>query len=253
MKTLMEISMMSALLFLPPLATASVYSGSWENKTFDTTGALTIDFTVKKSSVSGSFDFDGPVFGAGDPPAIAFKAQRKANGSGSFKVTGTAVGDLAGSFTPKGKLTITITNIPGGFLSEARINGKFDLGLEKFDATYEIDDNVGLFANGVAEAHVPKAPTLKAVKKVAVSGNGAKTQLKVLTNTGIASITTSINGTGKVIVKGSNPYQIVIRNMTGPSSKVTVTVTNDDGFASKKTIRFTKAGSSALQVSPVVE
>lgn len=242
MKTLKSLLLLPAFLLLPPLATASVYTGSWENKTFSTTGALTIDFEIKKTSVSGSFDFDGPVFGAGDPPAIKFKAPLKSNGSGSFTVIGTGVGDIAGSFTSKGKLTITITNIPGGVLTAARINGKFDLALEKFNATYEIDNGGGLFANGVAEAHVPKPAVIKMARKVTVTGKTARTPITVETNTGITSIAADAKGTATVKVKGKkSPYQLVVSNMTGPTAKVTVTVRNADGFISKKVVRFVKA------------
>lgn len=246
MKTLKTFLFLPAFLLLPPLATASVYTGSWENKTFGSSGDLTIDFEIKKGSVAGSFDFDGPVFGAGDPPAIKFKAPLKSDGSGSFKVTGTQVGDLAGSFTSKGKLTITITNIPGGLLTKAEINGKFDLKLEKFDATYEIDSTGGPFANGVAEAHVPKPAVIKMAKKVTVTGKTAKTPVKVETNTTLKSITADAKGKATVKLKGTkSPYQLVASNLTAPTVKVTVKVENADGFTSKKTVKFVKAASAS--------
>lgn len=244
MKTLKTLLFLPAFLLLPPLATASVYTGSWENKTFDTTGALTIDFKKTKTKVTGSFDFDGPVFGAGDPPAISFTAPLKSDGSGTFTVTGTGVGDLSGSFTAKGKLTITISNIPGGFLTEARINGKFDLKLEKFNATYQIDNAGGLFAEGVAEAHVPKAAVITVARKVNVIGKTAKTPVKVVANTGITSVKATTKANAKVTVKGKkSPYQLVVTRMNAASAKVTVTVKNADGFTSKKVVTFVKAAS----------
>lgn len=238
MKTLNLLMGISAVLFFAPLATASIYTGSWKNKTFGSTGALTIDFTLKKSQVAGSFDFDGPVFGAGDPPAIKFKAPRKADGSGSFKVTGTAVGDVTGSFTKNGKLTFTITKIPGGVLTEARINGKFDLTVEKFTATYEIDSTGGLFANGVAEAHVPKPPTIKASDRVTVSRASGKVQAKVLTNTGIVSTKATVDGGARVTVTGKNPYTIEVKKLSAPTTTVKFTVKNADGFSKRKSIKF---------------
>lgn len=242
MRTLKKALIIPALLLLAPLAGASTYTGTWNNKTFNTEGALTIEFEVGKDNVAGSFDFDGPVFGAGDPPAIPFSAPLDSDGSGSFTVIGTGVGDLSGSFSKDGKLDITISNIPGGVLTEARINGKFDLKVEKFDATYEIDSSGALFANGVAEAHVPKKPKLKLPKRVKFSGAKGKAKLTVKTNTGISKVKAKATGKAKVRVTGKNPYKIVVKKTTRKTTRVKIIVVNEDGFKTTKTVKFIKKG-----------
>ena len=251
MKTLNQFVIGAALLLMAPLAPAATYTGSWNNTTFGSSGALTIEFEATAKLVTGSFDFDGPVFGGGDPPAIDFKAKRKPDGSGTFQTLGTGVGDITGSFDAEGNLELIIFNIPGGFLTQARINGKFDLELEDFNATYEIDDDDGLFAQGTAEAHVPKAPVLKIAKKVKVKGKVAKTNLKVTTNTNITSIQASAGKKAKVMVKGSNPYKIIVKNLKGAKATVVVTVTNEDGFTAKKSVKFVKSKSGAAVLQEI--
>jgi len=221
---------------------ASTYTGTWNNTTFETSGALTIEFERTKTEVTGSFDFDGPVFGAGDPPAIPFSAPLSKNGSGNFEVLGTEVGDVSVSFTRNGKLTLIITNIPGGILSEARVDGKFDLVAETFTATYGIDTLAGPFAEGNASARVIKAPTIKVIKNVRFAGKRSSVNTRVISNSEITSITAEATGGVKVRVHGKNPYQIKVRDITARRTEVTIAVTNVDGLTSTKVITFIRKG-----------
>lgn len=239
MKTLTRMLAVPALALLSPLASASVYTGAWNNRTFGSTGALTIDIEIGARSVTGSIDFDGPVFGGGDPPAIPLNAKLRSDGSGSFLIKGTAMGDLEGDFTKDGSLTIVISNIPGGFLTEARIDGKFDLEVESFTASYEIDNASGLYAEGDAEAHVPQKPTVEAPKKVNYSGKSGKATVKVATNTGIEKVSATAKN-AKVKVTGENPYKVTVTKAKKKSTTVKLTVINDDGFKARKTIKFIK-------------
>ena len=241
MKILTSFLSVSAIAMLSPLASASVYTGAWNNRTFGSTGALTIDFEVGAKKVTGSIDFDGPVFGAGDPPAIPFNTKLKKDGSGTFLITGTDMGDLKGNFKPDGTLSLVISNIPGGFLTDARIDGKFDLKVEGFSATYQINTASGLFAEGDAEAHVPQKPTVKVPKKVRFSGKRGRATAKVLTNTGIKKINATAKN-AKVKVTGKNPYKIIVTKAKKKTTRVKLTVINDDGFKTTRFIKFIKKG-----------
>ncbi|MEO5916348.1 MAG: hypothetical protein ABIS50_19080 [Luteolibacter sp.] len=237
MKTLIKFIVLPAFLFLTPLACASLYEGSWKNKTFGSTGALTIDLTIKNSRASGSFDLDGPVFGGLNPPAIPFDFPVKANGSGKIKVNGTIMGDFNGTIDEDGNFSVTITNIPGA-LTEARINGVFDIKLEKLTADYVVDNAGGPYANGVVEAHVHKAPIVNVAKTVNVTGTTGKVQAKVVTNTTIKNIKASTTGIGNITIAGKNPYQITVKNLTVGTTPVKITVTNNDGLSTTKTVKF---------------
>ncbi len=241
MKTLKALILMAVMAFIAPLATAAIYAGSWTNKTFGSTGPLTIRLDITKTKVSGNFNLDGPVFGGINPPPIPFNVPLKSNGSGTFNVIGTLIGDIAGSFTSEGKLTIAITNVPGGTVTDASFNGSFDLTLEKFTGTYNVNGPGGPLANGVTEAHVPKAPTVKLARKVNISGSSGSAKATVLTNTTVASVTaTTTSGTVRVKLVKPNVYRIIAKQMTAATTKVTVVVTNADGFKTTKVVRFVK-------------
>ena len=239
MKTLNRLTIITALL-LAPLATAATYKGTWNNETFASSGDLTIDFTVKNNRVVGSFDLDGPVFGIGDPPPIPIDVTLDSMGNGSFEALGTNVGDIDGSVTSKGDLTIIITNIPGGFLTMARLDGKFDLKMETFTATYSIDAATGPYANGNAEAHVHKRPKIKAPNKVKFKGRSDKVSAKVVTNTGIKAVKATANKGAKARVTGKNPYQIVVSKLKAKRTIVKIVAVNDDGLRSVKRVKFVR-------------
>ena len=223
-----------------PIAAASTYEGSWTNTTFDTTGALTIDFQISGNKVSGSFDLDGGVFGGPDPDAIRFTGKLNSAGNGSFTRKGTDIGDLTVTFDSAGKLDILIGNIPGGFLYEVRVDGQFDLKLETFTGTYEIDNAPStLFAEGSLEAHVRKAPVIKGKTRIRFSGKKAKATIRVTSNVPIttAKAKASNGAKAKLVKKGPN-YLLKVRKLTAKGSKVKVTVTNADGLKKSKTFKL---------------
>lgn len=244
MKTI-QLFCIAGLLVLPaPVASAETYIGSWHNTTFDTTGALTIEFTKTKSKVEGSFDFDGPVFGAGDPPKMEFSSPLDSDGSGKFKIKGTMLGTIIGTFTADGKLTMSIVKVPG-FITDATINGKFDLKAKTFSATYKIDSTEGPLAKGKADAHVPKHPIIKTKSKVDFEGTTAKVMVNVVTNTSIKSLTATANGKAVVKVKGKGPYTITLKNIKGPKVSLSITAINGDDLSKTKTVTLTRSGSPA--------
>jgi hypothetical protein len=231
-------SLIAAVLCLAaPLADASIYTGTWKNSTFGSTGALKLNLTITKTNITGSLDLDGPVFGAGDPPPIPFNMKRKPDGSGSVNISGTPLGDIAATFKPDGALDMTMANIPG-FLDDATVKGRFDLKLEKFAAVYEINANGSLYAEGTAAAHVRKAPTIKVPKTVNVTGKSGGVTARVVTNTGIKSFTAKANAGAKVTVSGENPYQITVTKITKANTLVTLVATNSDGLKKIKEVKF---------------
>lgn len=243
MKTLKILILLASFLSSVSIATASIYTGKWKNTTFGSNGPLTIDLKIKNSNVSGSFDLGGPVFNEGNPDAVEFDVQLESDDSGTLDITGTDIGDIAGSFNKNGKLNITISNIPGGFPTEVRINGKFDLKTEKFTATYEVDNASGLYAEGVAEAHVPQAPVVKVPGEVNFSGNKGAVEGTVLTNTSIQSVkATASDGNINVVVIGKNPFRVEVKNISSPSFRVSIVVRNADGFKTTKVVKFIKIG-----------
>lgn len=237
MKTKISSLIAAALCFAAPHADASTYTGTWKNTTFGSTGALKLKLTITKTNITGNLDLDGPVFGAGDPLPIPFNMKRNKDGSGSVNVNGTPLGDIAASFKPNGALNMTMTNIPG-FLDDASVKGRFDLKLEKFAAVYEINASGTLYAEGTAEAHVRKAPTIKAPSTVKVSGKSGGVTAKVVTNTGIKSFTAKANAGAKATVTGNNPYLVTVTKITKPITLVTLEAVNSDGFKKTKVVKF---------------
>lgn len=240
MKTPLRIAILCGALFLIPAAKAAIYTGSWKNTTFGSTGALKIDLTLKDNRASGSLDIDGNVFGGADPPAIPFNFPFNPDKPAKFKISNTVLGTLSGSYAPDGRLDVVIRNTPGGFPKEARIAAKINLKLRMFTATYEIDDDSGLFAEGTAAAHVPTAPKIKTPARVEVSRKVKTISVKVVSNTKIKSFkVTSPDGAG-LKVTGKNPYEVTVSKLTKPETRIIITAVNADGLKKSKTVRFVR-------------
>jgi hypothetical protein len=207
---------------------------------FQSTGALTIVLNMSKTKVSGSFDFDGPVFGGGDPAPIPFDIPLNKNGGGSVKIVGTSLGDITGTFTKDGTLTQTITNIPGGFLTSTKLSGKFDLKNRTYKSTYQIFTNSGLFAEGVANARVPGAPRITVVKTVSTAKPTVSINAKALTSSPIVSAKAKATRGAKVKVSGKNPYRLAVSKLPKGKTVLTFTLSNKDGFKATKKINITR-------------
>lgn len=238
MKTPLRITILCGALFLIPAAHAALYTGSWKNTTFGSSGAMKIDLTIKDGRAKGSLDLDGNVFGGADPPAIPFNFPFNPNKAGKFKVNGTLLGNLAGTYDTNGDLNVTITNSPGGFPKETRINAKIDLKLQTFNATYEIDDAEGLFAEGTAEAHVHKAPKIKSPAEIEATKKTGQTSAKVISNTKITKFQVTSPDGATIQVSGTNPYVIKVGKLKQPVTRVVLRATNADGLTKTKTVKF---------------
>lgn len=239
MKTPTPSIIAAALWLAAPFAGGSTYLGSWKNTTFGSTGALKIQLTITKTNVSGSLDLDGPVFGAGDPPAIPFSMKRKSDGSGSLKLIGTPLGDITAGFKADGTINMSLTNIPG-FLDNATVNGRFDLKDEKFAAVYRIYASGAIYAEGTAAAHVHKPPTIKAPSVVKFTGKGASVNARVITNASVRKFTAKANAGAKASVTGKNPYEVIVKNITKGVTLVTLEATNSDGLKTTKVVKLVR-------------
>lgn len=114
------------------------FTGSWDNTTFATTGSMTWDITADPSArtVDITVDVGGRFFGGPGGPPESIKLTHLADGV--IKGTSSAFGDVAGTITPGGALSITLTNIPGGVISNVEIRGTFT-GSNTISMTYTVD------------------------------------------------------------------------------------------------------------------
>lgn len=246
MKTPLRIAIVCGALLLVPTTQAAIYIGSWKNTTFGSTGALKIDLTLKDSRAKGVLDVDGNVFGGADPPPIPFNFPFDPDKNGKFKITGTILGDLAGAYTTNGDLNVTITHIPGGFLTKVSIDSHIDLKLETFAATYQIFNSGGLYAEGTAAAHVHKAPAVKLAKTVNVDGKTGSTTAKVTSNTKIKKVVVGSPDGAKVTFTGDNPYLIKVGGLNQATTRVKFSVTNADKLTTTKTVKFIRTDLAPL-------
>lgn len=112
---------------------ATVYSGQWNNTTFNSFGDAT--FIVCVDTVGGTFsitiDLDGNVFGFADPGPVVMSGALNPDGSADINLPGDPIfGDLTGSISDTGAVAITADNLPspgtGEFIAGASVTGTFD-------------------------------------------------------------------------------------------------------------------------------
>jgi hypothetical protein len=130
------------------------FKGSWNNTTFGSTGSMT--WIISADPASRRITIDVTVGGNffGGPGAPGEKIILTHLATGTIQGTSPAFGDISGTITPDGQLTITLTNISGGVIKQVDITGAFTGG-----DTIAIDYAV-TFAAGGARA----AGTVKLVK-----------------------------------------------------------------------------------------
>lgn len=247
MKTLKSLIAGSLVLLLAPSAMAALYVGKWKNTTFGSSGALKIDLKITAAKVIGSLDLDGNVFGGANPPAIPFDLARDPDGVTTVRIRNTSIGDLGLTFRDNGKIAIKITNIPGGFLSEGRVDGKFDLNLQTFAGTYEVDDPEGeLYASGTLAARVHKAPVIKTPSPVNVTGKTVTVTVNVISNAKITSFTVAVDQGATVSKTGTNPYEVTVKNITAAETHLTLKAKNADDLRSTKVIKIFKSAAGVV-------
>jgi hypothetical protein len=104
------------------------FTGSWNNATFASTGSMTWDIAADPSArtITITVDVGGKFFGGpGAPPETVLLTHLA---QGAIAGQSPAFGNISGTITPDGALSITLTNIPGGLISKVDITGTFTGG-----------------------------------------------------------------------------------------------------------------------------
>lgn len=228
-------SLAAIFLGMAPFASASLYQGSWTNKTFETSGPLSIAIQTSADQIMVNLDLDGPVFGEEDPDAVEFAIPLDELGNGNFSVAGTPIGDLSGTFTSDGHVTVHIRAISVGFIRDAAVEGTFDLLMETFEGTYEINSELGPFAEGELEAHVHKAPSIHARKTIRVRPDRtARLKAIISSNVPIRELTAEVKrGKAKVRITGTGPYRMIAKRVRSKRTVILIKALNADGETGK--------------------
>jgi hypothetical protein len=104
------------------------FKGTWNNKTFATTGAMTWIMSADETARTVTIDVTvgGNFFGGPGAPGEKIVLTHLA--TGTIQGTSPAFGSISGTVTPDGTLTITLAQIPGGVIKQVDVTGKFTGG-----------------------------------------------------------------------------------------------------------------------------
>lgn len=115
--------------FIPLIFTriSGAYStGSWNNTTFNTTGAISANFSLNGTVLSASINVGGDMFGSLHPAPIEFqKDVANATFPLNFVVTGTSIGNLDITIQESGALSITESVVPVSGILSAKLDATF--------------------------------------------------------------------------------------------------------------------------------
>lgn len=128
---LLLISLLSVLSVAPrAYAQAGLYTGSWTNTTFGSTGAADAEVIISPPNVSFMLDLDGFVFGESDPTPLTLSGLLNPDGTVSFTpVMGhPTYGDVTGSVTAAGVITATGANVPSPNIDHVSLSGQLSPG-----------------------------------------------------------------------------------------------------------------------------
>lgn len=136
-------------LALPGSAAAATFTGQWNNTTFGSFGDVLFDVMVAPPNVTVTADFDGGVFGFGDPPPMVVPGMIDVLGNATVMSAGDPFfGDVAGTLSVAGVVDIDITNLPlggptptGFNIFSTSLDGTFDG--TTFDLNYVVIFNCG--------------------------------------------------------------------------------------------------------------
>jgi hypothetical protein len=123
------------------------FKGSWNNTTFGSTGSMTWIISADPASRRITIDVTvgGNFFGGSGAPGETIILTHLA--TGTIRGTSPAFGDISGTITPDGRLTITLKNISGGLIKQVDVTGSFTGG-----DTIAIDYSVTFTAGGAKAA-----------------------------------------------------------------------------------------------------
>lgn len=109
-------------------AAAAVYEGTWNNITFGSSGAVSITIDLNPAAPLLVVDFDGPVFGGGNPPPLNLTGTSDGTDA-NFAASGDGVfGDVALSIVGS-VVSATLTNIPNTGIDQATVDSIARAGL----------------------------------------------------------------------------------------------------------------------------
>lgn len=115
--------------FIPLIFTqiSGAYStGTWNNTTFNTTGAISANFSLSGTILSASINIGGNMFGSLTPAPIEFqKDVANATFPLNFIVTGTSIGNLDITIQESGALSITESVVPVSGILSAKLDATF--------------------------------------------------------------------------------------------------------------------------------
>ncbi|MBF0171237.1 MAG: hypothetical protein HQK87_09145 [Nitrospinae bacterium] len=131
---------------MDPTPYAGVWTGSWRNLTFGTTGGASMEITVDTAtkSMTQTIGFDGKVFGGSTPPTVTITGTY--DQTATLSAIGTPLGDIAATIDGNGAITITMTNDPTGAIASVALAGT--VAATAIDMTYDVTYNNGAKANG---------------------------------------------------------------------------------------------------------
>ncbi len=129
-------------------AAAAIYEGTWENLTFGSSDAVTITIDLDPASPSLVIDFDGPVFGQGNPDPLNLTGTSDGTNA-NFGTTGDSFfGDVALTITGS-VVNATVSNVPNPGIDQATVDSIAMAGLT--DAVIQLNYTV-FFAGGGGQA-----------------------------------------------------------------------------------------------------
>lgn len=96
-----------------PAAFLGTWSGTWNNTTFSSSGAVTVVVTETAGTLTVNVDMDGGVFGGADPAAENFTATFSGTTATLTPQTSAVYGDVTATMNGNGQFTIRGQDIAG--------------------------------------------------------------------------------------------------------------------------------------------
>ncbi len=103
---------------------AGTWAGQWNNTTFGSSGSITMTLAADTvaQTMTMTFDLNGSVFGASDPPAETATGAYTTSG-GTVMQTSSVLGEVTFNITSTGQITGSGTNVPSATVSRIDFTG----------------------------------------------------------------------------------------------------------------------------------
>jgi hypothetical protein len=148
------------------LGQTSVYTGSWTNTTFGSTGPANAVVDVVGNLITFTLDLDGNVFGGSNPTPLVVTGTRNPDGSATFNpvLAHPTYGDVTGGLSSTGGITANGVNVPGPTVSSVSLTGQFVPGSIDFNYVVTFEPGAGGgTANGIIDLNLVPEPGLASV------------------------------------------------------------------------------------------